>query len=174
MARKQKKKPQDGLKVRGFFHLQLVEHDDEGIPVVVGDSGWVQNQVTNLGFRDYLCHLIANNAASKQISRMCIGTGTAAIASDATTLVGELSSANGYTRTTLSTNLGGSTAMSFLATFGSAQSHINQTTNIANIALINSTAFPDGTIFAGNTYASSQWATNQDLNATYAITFAGP
>jgi hypothetical protein len=180
MARKKNKKPQDGIRVRGFFHVQLVEQNEEGIPEVVGDSGWCENQVVNLGFRDYLCHLIAASAGSKQIGAMMIGTGGAPAAAD-TTIAGELNLAT-YSRigtnfstaasgTSLAFALGGSTAISFLATWGSVNSHILATTNISNIGLINQTA-AGGTIFAGNTYASSQWATNQDLNATYAITFA--
>jgi hypothetical protein len=168
-TRSRTKKPKDGVKVRGFFHVQLVEKDDEGMPKVVGDSGWCENTVVNLGFRDYLCRLLAASAGSLQVSRMCIGTGTGPGLAD-TSLDGELNTAT-YSRTTLTLSQGGSTAMSFLATFASANSHITATTNIRNIALINDTASA-GTIFAGSTYASSQWNTNQDLNATYAITFA--
>jgi hypothetical protein len=180
MARKKRKKAeQDHLKVRGFFHVQLVEHDDDGVPHVVGDSGWCKNTVVNLGFRDYLCHLLADSAGSKQVEMMMIGTGTGPGAAD-TTLDGELNVAT-YSRigtafssvangTSMALALGGSTAISFLATWGSVNSHILAATTIRNIGLINNTA-SGGTIFAGSTYASSQWATNQDLNATYAITF---
>jgi hypothetical protein len=168
-ARKRNKKPQDAIKVRGFYKVQLVEHDDNGMPQVVGDSGWCKNTVVNLGFRDYLCHLLAASAGSKQIGRVMIGTGTGPGAA-ATSLDGELATAT-YTRQAPTLALGGSTTISFLATWASSDSHITATTNIRNIGLINNTTSA-GTIFAGSTYASSQWATNQDLNATYAITFA--
>jgi len=166
---KKRQKPQEGIRVRGFYHLQLVEKDEQGIPTVVGDSGWQENQVVNLGFRDYLCHLIAASAGSKQIGRVMIGTGTAPGAA-ATSLDGELNTAT-YTRQSPTLSLGGSTAMSFLATWASSDSHITATTAIQNIGLINNTTSA-GTIFSGNTYTVSTWQTNQDLNATYAITFA--
>lgn len=165
---KAKSKKQDGIRVRGFFHLQLVEKDAQGIPQIVGDSGWQENTVVNLGFRDYLCRAIAASAGSVQIGFVAIGTGTGPGAAD-TTLDGELNLAT-YSRQAASLNQGGSTAISFLATWASTDSHILAATSIQNIALINTSAA--GTIFSGSTFASSQWNTNQDLNATYAITFA--
>jgi hypothetical protein len=40
----------DGVKVRGFFRVQITE-DGKG---VIGDSGWKENQITNLGLRDFI------------------------------------------------------------------------------------------------------------------------
>jgi hypothetical protein len=42
--------------------------------------------------------------------------------------------------------------------------------NISNIGLFNSSS--TGTLFAGNTYASSSCASNQAVNITYDITFS--
>jgi len=168
MARKRnngKKAPMEQMNIRGFARVQLVENGK-----VVGDSGWSgPNQVVNLGFRDYLCHLLAKSAGSLQMSRMALGTGTAPGAAD-TSLEGELNTAT-YTRTTLSLSLSGSTRINFLATFSSSSSHITATTALQNIACINDTTSA-GTIFAGNTYTVSTWQTNQDVNATYSILFS--
>ena len=159
----------DGMRVRGFARLRLVEHDADGVPRIVGDSGWQKNRVVNEGFDNYLTRLISAQAGSLQISRMALGTGGLP-ATDATALPGELNTAT-YTRTTVTVSVVASSAVEFQATFSSASSHITATTNISNIAIINNTT-SGGSIFAGITYASSQWNTNQDLNASYRITFS--
>ena len=61
----------DGLKVRGLFRVRIMENGR-----AVGDSGFRENQVVNLGFDQYLCQLLADAAGSKQITHMLIGTGT--------------------------------------------------------------------------------------------------
>lgn len=159
MARKK-----DTIKATGFFRLNLVEDGK-----VVGDSGWLQNQVVDLGFSHYLVDLLGQGANSKQISRMMLGTGTAPNATH-TSLNGELNTAT-YTRTTVTfANVGSKTAR-FTATFASANSHITAAVTLQNIGIINNTTSA-GTMMAGNTYSTSQWNTNQDLNATYEIRFS--
>lgn len=161
--RKQKGNKED-VKVKGFFRLHIVEDGQ-----VVGDSGWHENTVVNLGFSHYLTDLLGQGANSKQISRMMLGTGGAPAATD-TTLAGELNTAT-YTRTTVSfTNTSSKTAR-FTATFASSSSHITASVALSNIGIINATT-SGGTIMAGNTYTSSAWNTNQDINATYEIRFA--
>lgn len=159
---------QDSIKARGFFRLALVE-DHGGEKVVVADSGWCENQVVDLGFSHYLVDLLGQGGSSKQISRMMLGTGTAP-ATSATTLPGELNTAT-YTRTTVSfANVSSKTAR-FTATFASSSSHITASVALSNIGIINNTT-SGGTLMAGNTYTSSAWNTNQDINATYEIRFA--
>jgi hypothetical protein len=53
------------IKIRGFFKLQI---EDGPSGKIVGDSGWIENQVTNLGFKLYLCDNIGASAGSKQIA----------------------------------------------------------------------------------------------------------
>jgi len=155
-----KSKMSDGLKVKGFYRIQLTEGDR-----VVGDSGWKQNQVTTVGFNDYLCKLIGAVSGSKQISHMALGTGGAP-ATNATSLTGEVEARASVTAATSST----SKTVRFTATFSSANSFVTATANISNVGLFNSSN--SGSLFAGNTYASSSCATNQNVNATYDITFA--
>ena len=164
---------QERANVKGFFRLQVVERRDRSgrfkRTEVVGDSGWKQNTVVNLGFSQYLVDLLGQGASSKQISRMMLGTGTAPGATD-TTLDGELNTAT-YTRTTVTfTNTSSKTAR-FTATFASANSHITAAVTLRNIGIINNTTSA-GTLMAGNTYSTSQWNTNQDVNATYEIRFS--
>lgn len=153
---------QDGIRVKGFFRLHI-EEDGQ----LVGDSGWRQNQVTNDGFNNFLAKLLGGIAGSSQITHAALGTGGAPAASD-TTLSGEVQKRQAITAATSST----SKAVQFTATFSSANSFVTATQNISNIALAATSTAGAATIFAGNTYASSSVATNQNVNITYSITFA--
>lgn len=158
------KAPGDHASVKGFFRINILENGK-----VVGDSGWRENLVVNLGFSHYLVDLLGQGASSKQISRMMLGTGTAPGAAD-TTLNGELNTAT-YTRTTVTFVNTASKTARFTATFASANSHITAAVTLQNIGIINNTTSA-GTLMAGNTYTTSQWNTNQDINTTYEIRFA--
>ncbi|HEX6827151.1 MAG TPA: hypothetical protein VF077_12610 [Nitrospiraceae bacterium] len=169
VTRRRRKGTTSGVQVRGFFRVRLVEQDGR----ISGDSGWFENTVVNLGKRDYLCTPLAGGAA-KSIARMALGTGTAPAVTD-TALQGELShqtnAASGTrNRFTVNTSQIGSTAIEFQATFASSVSFATTTANISNIMVINDTTV-GGTIFAGNTFASSLLNTNQDVQASYRITF---
>lgn len=150
----------DALKVKGFYRVQLEENGE-----IKGDSGWKQNQVVNDGFNDFLAKLLGAISGSKQISHAALGTGGAPAASD-TTLAGEVVKRAAVTAATSSN----SKAVQFTATFSSANSFVTDTRNISNIGLFNSSS--GGGLFAGNTFASSSVATNQNVNITYTINFA--
>ncbi len=153
---------QDGIRVHGMFRLQITEKDR-----VVGDTGWRNNQITNEGFRNYLARLLGGISGSSQITHMALGSGGAPAAS-ATTLAGEVEVRAAVTAAT-STN---SKAVQFTATFASGNSFVTNTQNISNVALAATSTQGAATIFAGNTFASSSCATNQNVNATYTINFA--
>lgn len=158
--------PNECVKIRGFFHLQIT--DPEGH--VVGDSGEIENLITNEGKRLFLAQALGSIAGSMYVSRVGLGTGGAPIASD-TTLAGECVGTNATVqRPTVTAATSGSTAVQFTATFSSSNSFVTTTQNISNIGLFNSST--GGTLFAGNTYASSSCATNQNVNVTYTITFS--
>jgi type V secretory pathway adhesin AidA len=78
------KKNKDGIKVKGMFRINI-EEDGR----IVGDSGWVENQVTNLGFNQYLVMSLGSIAGSKYVTHLALGSGGAPAAS-ATTLAGEV------------------------------------------------------------------------------------
>lgn len=156
--------PHSRAKLRGFYRVNIMENGK-----VIGDSDWRENQITDLGYSHYLLDLLGKSSSSKQISRMVLGTGTAPNATH-NTLNGELNTAT-YTRTTVTyANVGSRTAR-FTATFASSSSHITAAVTLQNIGIINDTTSA-GTLMAGNTYATSQWNTNQDLQATYEIRFS--
>jgi len=152
----------DNTKIRGFFRLNILENGK-----IVGDSGWRENQVTNLGIQDYLVDAVLGNAGNKAVSHMALGTG-AAPASDATSLSGEITHAAG-SRKAVSTSIVASRTAQFTAAFASADSFVTATVNISNVGLFETSTTEGGTIFAGNTYASSSLATNQNVNVTYQI-----
>ena len=150
----------DGIRVKGSFRLNITEDGK-----VVGDSGWYENVVTNDGFLGYLVKLIGGISGSSQIGYAALGTGGAP-ATNATTLTGELASRAAVTAASSSS----SKAVQFTATFSSSDSFVAGTSNISNIGLFATNT--SGTLFSGNTYASSSCATNQDVNVTYVLSFS--
>jgi len=158
---KTNKKIEDSAKpLRGFFRVQITE-DGKG---VVGDSGWRKNQVTNLGIQQYLLNwLVGDTGNGKSITHMAIGTGSQP-ASDDTDLQGEQS-----VRATVSTSIIASQTAQFTANFASADSFVTATKNISNVGLFNTSEAGVGTVFAGNTFASSSCATNQSVSVTYQV-----
>lgn len=149
----------DMLKVKGFLRLQMVDGKSGKI---VGDSGWRENTVVNLGFQDYIVGSLGAVAGSKQVSHMAIGTGTAPGATD-TSLAGETG-----VRVTSSNSAVSSKTLQCTAQF--AGSDMGSTCTIQNVALANTSS--GGTILCGTTYATSQWASNQNVNATYQLRFS--
>lgn len=163
---KTKLRNQDGIKAKGMFRLQLTE-DINGETKIVGDSGWKSNQITNLGFNDFLVSALGGISGSSQVTYMALGSGGVPVAT-ATSLSGEVQVRAAVTAATSST----SKSVQFTATFSSANSFVTNTQNISNIGLFATSTQAGGTLFAGNTYTSSSCATNQNVNATYAINFS--
>lgn len=151
---------QDGLKIKGMFRLKITENGK-----IVGDSGWKQNQITNDGFNDYLCKALGAVSGSKQVSHLALGTGGVPAAS-ATTLAGEVQAR----QSVIAASSSSSKTIRFTGTFSSSNSFVTATQNVSNIGLFNSSS--TGTLFAGNTFASSAVATNQNVNSTYDIIFS--
>ena len=162
--------PKESCAVRGFFRLNIVDPDG----TVAGDSGWVENQVTNLGYKLYLADNIGSSAGSKQIAYIALGTGTAPNATH-TSLNGEILNSDGgasVTRKAATYSNIASTTAQFVATFASgATGHFSAQQNLSNIGLFENNIQAD-TLFAGTTYASSSCDTNQAVNVTYQIQFS--
>ena len=157
-------RPKEGIQIHGFSRVQL-EIDGK----IVGDSGFQgPNQITNLGFLNYLVKLLGASAGSVQIGFVALGTG-AAPASNAVTLPGEIMTSTQRKAVTFATV--SSTTAQFTATFSSSDSFLSAAANLSNIGLFN-LATENATIFAGNTYASSSCDTNQNVNVTYQIRFS--
>lgn len=166
MAKKKDDNFNDGLKVTGMFRVKIGQDGK-----IVGDSGWKKNQITTGGFNQYLVATLGAIAAasSKQVSYMALGSGSAPGTSD-TTLNGELTNTSARASVVAATSATSKT-VSFTATFASNTQIVSSIT-IANIGLFNTSAQNTGQIFAGNTYASSAIASNQNVYATYNINFS--
>lgn len=159
----------DSGRIRGMFRVNITE-DHDGNEVIVGDSGWHENLITNLGFLN-LVNQLGTSLTGSKISHAALGTGGAPVGTD-TTQAGEVST-NGsgsvvraaVTAATSST----SKTLRNTATFSSANSFITASANISNIGLWQTSGptTASGTLMAGNTFASSAVATNQNVNATY-------
>ena len=167
---KKNNETRDGMKIKGMFRLQIEDNGN-----IVGDSGWRENQITNLGFNNMVNQLGTSLTGSK-ISHAALGTGGAPAAAD-TTQAGEVST-NGsgsvvraaLTAATSST----SKTLRNTATFSSANSFITASANISNIGLWQTSGptTASGTLMAGNTFTSSALATNQNVNVSYDLIFA--
>ena len=160
--------PNSGFNLKGFFRLQIEETGK-----IVGDSGWMENQVTNLGIQNYVAYSLLGNAASTPtVAAAALGTGGAP-ASNAITLPGEIS-ASTKRQTALTTAFNskstsdGSATLQWTFTFYSTQSFLAATTNISNLGLYNGTT-TGNTLLCGNTFNSSQVATNQNVNCSYQL-----
>lgn len=145
-------KQSDGIKMSGFFRLQIAEKDG----TIVGDSGFMKNTVTNVGKQDYLSALLGNTTGSKQVKYLALGTGTAPNVTH-TGLDGEIMTST--KRVTVAVSVSTSSKVRFTATFVSTDR--SAAYNIRNIGLFETTTA--GNLFAGSTYASSTAATNQNV-----------
>ena len=168
---RKKKKVSDAVGLRGFFRVQLEESGE-----IVGDSGWKQNNITTSGL-EFWAKAIAATAGSDQVTHVAVGTGGNP-ASNATALAGEiLGSSNrvgvtvGFTDRAASNS---ASTLEFTATFASSDSYLTgtQSSNLSNIGLFGQSQ--TGTLHAGKTYASSSWASNQNVNCSYQIQLTGP
>ena len=159
-----KKINKDSVRARGFFRLQVREQDGR----VSGDTGWKENQITNVGFQDYLCQTLAGMAASNTVAYACLGTGTTP-ATNETALNGEIVDASNARCAVTPTTIASHTVQ---FAFTLASSVYTTSHAISNVGLVNSSATNAGSLFAGNTYSSSALATNQSVNASYQIRFS--
>ena len=144
--------------LRGFLRVRLGEDDENGVPKIVGDSDWVENQITNLGWEKYIMSSIGSVAGSLYVKRCALGTGGIP-ASNATACPGE---------TRRSTNIGVATSGSFTLQFTTNFASGTAGGDIDVCCLVNDTA-SDGTIMCGTSFASSTWASNQAVSVTYEL-----
>jgi len=166
---KKKSGSRDGVKIQGMFRIHI-EEDGK----IVGDSGWRENIIVNLGFLNFV-NLLGTGLIGSKINAVALGSG-AGPANNATVLPGEImmdSANNSVKRPTVTAAAVGSTTLRNTATFNSTSSFITLATNISNIGLWNATGpvSTSGTLYAGTTYTSSSLATNQNVNVTYDIVF---
>ena len=152
--------------MKGFYRLQVKEADKNGKMKVVGDTNWLENTVTNYGFDQAVCTQVGG-AAGVAPTHLALGTGTAPGAA-ATTLEGEIGATSDGTRMVLTTSVVSSKTLRMTGSLNS--NIIGAASTIRNIGVFGHSS--SGTVMSGNTYATSQLATNQTCNATYEWRFA--
>ncbi len=157
----------EAVAVEGFFRLAIVE-DIDGKPTVVSRTGWRKNQITNVGFQNGIVNCLAGIAGSSQITYAALGTGTAPGASD-TTLNGEITDASNM-RCAVSPSVVSSKTAQFAFTLASGI--LTAVKTIQNVGLFQTSTTGAGSLYAGNTYATSQLQTNQAVNGTYQLRFS--
>jgi hypothetical protein len=165
-------KVQQTMKVRGMFRLQI---EDGPTGRIVGDSGWRENLITNVGFLNMVNQMGTSLTGSK-LSYAALGTGGAPNATD-TNQSGEVST-NGsgsvvraaLTAATSST----SKTLHNTATFSSSNSFITASASISNVGLWQTSGpiTSSGSLMQGQTYTSSSLATNQNVNLSYDLIFS--
>ncbi len=155
--------PVDKAGAYGFFRVQI---EDGPTGKIVGDSGWKKNMITNLGFQHYIVELMVGTTGSSRVTHAALGSGTAPGAA-ATSLAGEHE-----VRQTISSEVSNSKTVRFTGTFASGISFVTNPATINNIGLFATVTKGVGSIFCGQTYASSQIQSNQNVNITYEIQFA--
>lgn len=159
----------DTIKIRGFFRVQITE-DKDGKTNIVGDSGWKENVVVNTGFRDYLVdHILGSN--EKFVRYAALGTGGAPGVTDVI-LSGEITHRTNRVDISAGTSVVASKTAQFTGQFASSGSYVTASANVSNIGLHSAIGTTTSDLFAGNTYASSALATNQNVNFTYQIRFS--
>lgn len=157
--------PAESMRVKGMFRVQIEDNGE-----IVGDSGWKSNQITNLGFQNFLSALVGKTTGSIQVTHLSLGTGGAPSATD-TSLTGEAVGVGAVPiRQAVTVAVNSSKTVQFTGTFSSSNSFVSSTQNISNIGLFGTSS--GGTLFAGNTYASSSCATNQNVNVSYSLGFS--
>ena len=147
----------DGVTIKGFTRLQIL---DKKTRKVVGDSGWHQNVITDYGLNSCIaaCPI---GAASVQAKAMMLGSGSVP-ASTTASLPNSLTSY--YSSFAQSSIIASSTArmtVSFDGTRGAV--------TLSNIGIY---ATSNGSLIAGNSFASSALATDQDVNCTYEFRYS--
>jgi len=152
------------IKIEGFSRVRLRDPDGG----LVGDSGWQgPNMVTNLGFQHYLVEALMSTATHEFAGFIALGTGSQPGAAN-TNLEGEVEKRS----TAITPTVVDSVTAQFCATFNSGMSFVTSTMSLSNIGLFHFSSKGSGSIFAGNTYASSACASNQQVEVTYQIRFA--
>jgi hypothetical protein len=151
------------LTLKGFAKVQVAEDGK-----IVGDSGWVQNTITDYGLDDCIGQGIVGGGT--QVAHVALGEGTAPASNHGTlALDGEVGASTirqAHTGAVVSDSDG--VTVQFVATFSSGDRAA--TYDIANIGLFSGAT---GTgCMAGTTYSSTKVTTAQDVHASYEWQFA--
>jgi hypothetical protein len=151
-------KSKGSIRLQGFFRVQKVCAKTGKI---LGDSGYVPNQITNYGLESCIVARPISGIGNTTVAKaLILGEGTVP-ASSATNLNGSNSSQfAAFGGVSIVASLTARMTASFAGSNGSMS-------KVANIGVLDAAIATDGKLIAGNTFASSAFGTDQNLNATY-------
>jgi len=156
-----RKRDRQSINVRGFFRAQIC---DKKTGRIVGDSGWRPNTVTNFGLDNACAGACIGAAGSAQAASAVMATQSTAVNATQISLVGTEGAVVDLTPTTVATGTARVTC-SFDGT------DLGATITVGSIGLhSNTNAATD--LIAGQSFTTSQMATNQDLNISYELRFS--
>jgi hypothetical protein len=154
---KSKKKPIESVAVKGFTRLTITNKKDGKI---VGDTGYMQNQITNYGLESCIVALPLKCANSVQCSGILLGSGTG-VASNGTNLTASASDYwASFAQSTVISSLTARATCSFDGTLAA--------TTLQEIGI---KAVSTDTVIAARSFNSSAITTDQDVNCTYELRY---
>ncbi len=153
-----KRRKHDTIRVRGFFRLNIV---DKKTRKIVGDTGWLENQITNYGWESCIAALPFACANSIQATGMMLGSGTG-VASSGTNLQNSLSD---YWGSFLQSTVAGSSTCRATRSF-------DGTLGAVTLQEIGVFAASNGTVIAAKSFNSSALTTDQDVNCSYELRYS--
>ncbi len=147
-----------GVAVRGFTRLQITDKDTGKI---VGDTGYMENMITNYGFANCIVASPIKATGSIQVLSMMLGSGSTAIASNATNL-----------NASLSKWVSSVAISSVVASLTARVSQSFDGTDAVTLKEVGLFSVSNGSLICGNTFNSSALATTQDVNVTYELRYS--
>ena len=147
------------MKLKGFMRAQIINK----MKKVIGDTGWIQNQLTNIGFSN--CFALQAIAPGQAINSMILGSESTPVSTLAS-LSGQNTDQNSSVATSFGT-VGGTWTARCTQQFDGNNSSMATLGNVG--LLLNSNT---GSLAAGVGFATSSLGTDQSVNVTYDIQFS--
>ena len=166
-----KKAVDDGLRIQGFYRVVVYDYGPNGEPNhrIASDSGICgPNQITNIGYLNYIAYVLAGSAGSALALYAAVGTGTAP-ASNTGGLPGEIVQVTNA-RCAATISVSGSNTVQWVASWGSSSfQSITSAVVIQNAGLYALSQTSNQSLMCGKTYATQTWASNQSCALTYQL-----
>jgi hypothetical protein len=169
-SKRTKKAVADKLVIRGFYRVAIYDYGPNGEPnhKLVSDSGLCgPNQMTNIGFLNYIAYILGASAGSALVSYAALGTGTTP-ASNTGGLPGEVVQVTDQRRP-VTTSFNGSTQIQMIASWASGYQTVTTPIVLQNAGLYALSQTSNQSLMCGKTYATQTWASNQSAALTYQL-----
>jgi hypothetical protein len=153
-----RKKNIETLAIKGFTRLQIVNKKDKRI---VGDTGWLRNQITNYGLNSCIVALPIKCAGSIQATGIMLGSGTGVASSGTNLESGNTDYWASFLQSTVVDSLTARATVSFDGTLGAA--------TLQEIGIFGAST---GTVIAAKSFASSALTTDQSVNCSYELRYS--